>query len=201
MITLDVEQNTVEWQEARRGLPTASGFDKILTTKGEPSKQSEKYAQRLAAERVSGIIEDSYKNGYMDRGHALEDEARSFYEMYYDCAVQKVGLCYKDKKKLFACSPDGLVGEDGLLEIKCPISSTHVNYLMNGKLLEDYFQQVQGQLFVTGRKWCDLMSYYPGLKPLIVRVERDEAFLKNLEDKLKAFCALVENISTAIKVE
>ncbi len=102
--------------------------------------------------------------------------------------VQEVGFCVSDCGR-FGCSPDGLVGEDGLVEIKCPIISTHVEYLLKCKdeCPTDYFQQTQGQILVTGRKWVDFVSYFPGLPPLIVREEPNEVFQKLLIKELDLF--------------
>lgn len=187
MITLDVEQLSPEWFEARCGVPAASCFDKIVTTKGEPSKQSKAYMYQLAGESLIGIKTETYQNAAMQRGIEMEPEARNLYELMHDVEVQKVGICYPDEEKKYSCSPDGLVGDDGLLEIKCPLIHTHIEYLLNGKLPTAYIQQVQGQLLVTGRDWVDFVSYYPGIKPLMVRVERDEGFLVKLSDALSDF--------------
>lgn len=199
MIVLDVEQGTQEWQTARCGLPTASNFDKIVTTTGTPSKQALKYLYQLAAERVTGRPEEAYQNGAMLRGIEMEAEAADLYELITDNAAEKVGICYKNEDRLFSCSPDRLIGKDGLLEIKCPQSHTHVEYLLENAMPMDYFQQVQGQLFVTVRKWVDFMSYYPGLKPLIIRVQRDEKFIGLLEAELVKFCEELEKVVEKIR--
>lgn len=199
MIILDVDQRSPEWHAARLGIPTASGFGMIVTQKGEPSKQAWKYMCKLAGERVSGISEESYTNRIMERGIEVEAEAIEFYELIRGVEVKMVGLCYFDKKKRFSCSPDGLVDPDGLIEVKCPIMSTHVSYLLAGGLPSDYFQQVQGQLYVTGRKWCDLITYYPAIKPLVIRIERNEEFIKSLGNELKVFCDNLDEATEKIK--
>lgn len=196
MIALTIEQGSAEWFAARLGIPTASNFDKIVTSKGEPSKSAIKYLYQLAGERVSGKSEEGFQSAAMLRGVEVEAEAREFYELIREVEVQRVGFCFYGEDRRFGCSPDSLVGEDGMLEIKCPIMSTHVGYLVENKLPTDYVQQVQGQLFVTGRKWCDFLSYYPGLKPLIVRVIRDEEFIKKLDSALVSFC---EELETVVK--
>jgi len=193
MRIIECKQGTPEWFKARAGVPSASNFDMIITTKGNPSKSAEKYLYKLAGERVSGLIEESYTNGAMERGKILEDEARQLYQIITDTEVKQTGFCLVDGD-WFGCSPDGLVGDDGLIEIKCPNMATHVGYLVYGKLPTDYFQQVQGQLLVTGRKWCDFMSYYPAIKPFIIRVERDEDFLFSLNAELKEFCKKLEEV-------
>lgn len=199
MIELQVAQRSKEWFSLRAGIPTSSGFDKILTTSGEPSKQIRKYMYQLAGERVTGIKMDSYQNFDMQQGTEREPEARAFYELVKNCKIKEAGICFLDKRKRVSCSPDGFVGSDGLIEIKCPIISTHVSYLVNGGLREDYFQQVQGQLFITGRKWCDLISYYPGLKPLIERIKPDKNFIKKLGKALYAFCHDLDQMVVRIK--
>lgn len=199
MIAVDVVQGSAEWHKFRIGIPTASNFDKIITTKGEPSKQAQKYMYQLAGERVSGIREEAYQNGNMERGIQMEKEAIEFYELVTGTKVEACGIGFCDEMKLFAASPDGLVGEDGCIEIKCPIMSTHVGYLLENKLPMDYFQQVQGQLLVTGRKWVDFISYYPALKPLIVRVERNHVFIESLRSELQKFCSELDKVAEQIK--
>jgi len=196
MKTINCEQRSQEWYAARLGVPSASSFDKILTTKGEPSKQAKKYMYKLAGEILSGTSEETYQNGAMLRGIELEAEARNLYKMINDVEVEEVGFCLSDG---YGCSPDGLVGKDGLIEIKCPTMSVHVEYLLDGTLPSDYFQQTQGQLLVTGRKWCDFVSHYPAIKPLIIRVERDEVFIKKLESELKVFCSELNDIVKKLK--
>ena len=198
MKIIQCEQQTPEWFQARCGVPSTSNFDKIVTTKGEPSKQAEKYMFRLAGERITGSQEETYQNQAMQRGCELEAEARSFYELMTGETVEQVGFCLTDDSRA-GCSPDGIVGEDGLIEIKCPMMATHVGYLLDNKLPTDYFQQTQGQLFVTGRKWLDFISYYPAMKPLVIRVERDEEFIKKLEVELKVFCEKLEETVNKIK--
>jgi hypothetical protein len=191
MRIIECEQLSPEWIAARCGIPTASAFDKIVTSKGERSTQRQKYMYQLAGERVAGAPEETYQNGAMQRGILLEPEARSFYELVTGQEVRKVGFCLADGEK-FGCSPDGFVGTDGLLQIKCPSLAVHVGYLLGGKLPTDYFQQVHGEIFVTGREWSDFMSYYPGVKPFIVRVTRDGAFNALLHSELQAFCTELE---------
>ena len=194
MITADVVQGSKEWRDARGGIPTASAFDMIITSKGEPSKQRQKYMYSLAAERITGVKEEIYQNSNMQRGIEMEAEARAMYELITGFEVLQVGVCYPNEKKLYGCSPDGLVGKDGALEIKCPTAPVHVGYLLANVLPVDYFQQTQGQLLVTGCKWVDFFSYYPGLKPLIIRIKPDEKFIKALQIELEIFCKELDDI-------
>ena len=192
-------QGTPEWRQARGGIPTASAFDMIITTQGLPSKQRQKYMYALAAEKITGAKDEGYKHEAMLRGIEMEGEARKMYELMTDSIVETVGVCYSDEKKLWGCSPDGLIGDDGALEIKCPTPPVHVGYLLEGKLPTDYFQQVQGQLFVTGRKWLDFMSYLPGIKPLIVRVLPDVKFITALRVELELFVKELDEITARIR--
>lgn len=196
MKIIDCVQNTPEWFAAKCGVPSASNFDKLLQVSGKPSKQRTKYLYRLAGETITGIQEDSYQNAAMLRGIEMEAEAKQLYQLISGVSVQEVGFCLADG---FGASPDGFVGNPGLLEIKCPIMATQVGYLLDNKLPTDYKQQVQGQLLVTERKWCDFMSYFPGLRPLILRVERDEKFLKLLEVELKKFCKELKEVVKKIR--
>ena len=196
---IDCVQGTPAWFTARCGVPSASNFDMIVTTTGERSKQREKYLYRLAGEKVAGKQEETYQNAAMLRGIEMEAEARKLYEIISGETVTETGFWLTEGKAIYGASPDGVVGEDGILEIKCPLVSTQVSYLLKGGLPSDYFQQTQGQLLVTGRKWVDFMSFYPGLKPLIVRVERDKKFLKTLSIELEIFCSDLEDIINKIK--
>lgn len=197
MIILNHDQGTPEWMAARAGLPTASCFDKIITTKGEPSKQREKYLYQLAGERILGVKEESYQNEAMDRGIRMEAEARELYEMITGDQVKQVGLCVTDCGR-YGCSPDGLTEKRGL-EIKCPTLAVHISYLLAGKLPTDYFQQVQGQLLVTEKESIHFLSYYPGIKPLMVEVESDLKFQMRLHSELVAFCQELDEISLKLE--
>lgn len=192
-------QGTKEWKEARGGIPTASAFDMIITTKMEPSKQRQKYMYALAVEKITGVKDEGYKNANMERGIEMEAEARKMYQLMTDSEVETVGVCYQDEKKLWGCSPDGLVGKDGALEIKCPTAPVHVEYILEGKLPTAYIQQTQGQLFITGRKWLDFMSYFPGVKPLIVRVLPDVKFITALRVELEIFVKELAEVVERIK--
>ena len=197
MQILDIPQQTEAWYKAKAGVPSASSFNKIITSKGEKSTQTKKYMYRLAGEKITGMTEETYQSAAMQRGCELEDEARTFYEMTYGKEVKQVGFCIEEG--LGGCSPDGLVDEDGQIEIKCPSMAVHVGYLLDAKLPTEYFQQVQGQLLITGRKYCDFISYFPAIKPFIIRVKRDEVFLKRLEVELKVFCKQLDEIIEKIK--
>jgi len=198
---INVVQGSEEWLSARCGIPTASNFDKLVTTKGEPSKQWRKYLLQLAGESVAGKQEETYKNAAMIRGNEMEAEARSFYELTTGKTVELVGFCESEGKARYGASPDGFVGDDGIIEIKCPMMATHVSYLVDGGLDMEYFQQVQGELLVTGRKWCDIISYYPAIRPLVVRVEPIKDFQDKLSEHLVTFCNQLTDLIKQIKGE
>ena len=193
MKVIDCIQGSEQWHLAKCGIPSASNFDKIITTDGKRSKSAEKYLYQLAGEKIIGKPEESYQNNDMLRGQEMEAEARQLYELTTEETVTQVGFCIDNG---YGCSPDGLVGKDGLLEIKCPKLSTHVSYLLANKLPTEYYQQVQGQLLVTGRKWVDFVSYFPAIKPFIIRVVPDKEFQKALRVELELFC---EELTEVVK--
>jgi len=180
------EQGTEEWYQARLGIATASEFSKVITSEGKTSTSLNDYAFTLASELLTEVQEEGYINTTMLRGTELEEEARQAYIEHTLETIEQVGFI---KQGSYGYSPDGLVGSEGLIEIKCPTQKVHTKYLYNKSLPSQYKAQVQGGLLVTGRKWCDFISYNPNFiekrRLLIVRVTRDEAFIKALEDRLR----------------
>lgn len=193
IIHRDIAQGSEEWHALRLGIPTASCFDKIITAGAQPSKQVDAYANTLLAELLVGKpVETFKKTVWMERGNELEAEAAFYYELTNDIETEKVAFITDDDRTM-GCSPDRLVGEDGLLELKCPAPNTQVDYILNGKLDRDYWPQVQGQLLVTKRKWVDLVSYYPGMKkPVVIHVLRDEAYITTMWGLLAKFIAVLQ---------
>lgn len=183
----DVEQNTTEWYAVRRGIPTASGFDKIITAGGKPSSQSSDYIDTLVSEYITAEDCKTFQgNAHTERGKLLEPQAIKSYEMINCVDVKKVGFVTDDARTM-GCSPDALVGDDGGLEMKCPQGNNHVYYMRTNKHVDEYRVQVQGNLLVTGRRWWDVMSYHPKMKPVIVRVERNNDFLMRMSRMLMEF--------------
>lgn len=186
----DMEQGSEAWFKARSGIPTASYFEKILSPTGKPSTQAEGYANQLLAEIMTdGAVETWGGNMWSERGNELEPEAVLFYEMQTDIETERVGLVTNYG---VACSPDRFVPSEGLLEVKCPSPQVHVKYLLKNKMESKYIPQVQGQFLVTGRKWCDWMSYHPEMPPVIIRVERDEEYITKLSGALQEFLEKIE---------
>lgn len=196
MKIINVDQRSPEWYAARLGVPSASNFAKVITPGGKKSTQVESYLNRLVADIVTGKSDQQEPNEAMQRGTELEPEARAYYELIMG-PVEEVGFCIHHDG--FGCSPDGMVGDEGLLEIKCPLAHTQVEYLRECTIPSIYIPQVQGQLLVTGRKWCDFLSYHPDMKPLLVRVERDEAFIATLHEALKDLVARVKDLSESCR--
>jgi len=183
MRIINHEQGTQGWLTSRLGCPSGSGFDKLITSVGKPSTQSETYINQLIAEVMTGNTTEVKVTEWMQRGTELEPMAREFYELSSGNSVQEVGFCKADDLEC-GVSPDGLIGEDGGLEIKCPHPGTHVAYLREGKLPTKYKQQVMGCLWITGRQWWDFVSYHEEMPALIVRVERDEEFIDLLANEV-----------------
>ena len=186
MITVDCEQLSPEWFELRAGIPTASSFDKIFTTTGKKSAQADAYMNTLLAEWLTGEKQSIKQSDWMARGIELEPEARSAYEFITDLEVETPGIVFKDEDKLVSCSPDGLTEGKGL-EIKCPAPGTHVGYLLGAKLPTTYVQQVQGSMWVTGLEAWDFVSYCPGMKPVILTVERNEKLIEAIDEIMRDF--------------
>jgi hypothetical protein len=185
MRIIDCKQGTPEWLRSRIGLPTASGFENILTAKTlKPSASQEKYAAKLLAEWWLGVSLDEQSSGFMERGTQLEPEARDWYSFTHGRTVQEVGFCLHDDG-FAGYSPDGLVDDDGLIEIKCPAPQTHMMYKEYG--FDDYVLQTQGGLWITGRKWIDKVSYHPVIPSVVVRVERDEKVIDAIDREVRKF--------------
>lgn len=192
MKVYDCVQGTTEWMELRAGIPTSSEFDKIITPKtGKPSSQAENYMFGLIAERLMGHPRIEYMSQWMARGSEMEAEAVNFYEFQRDAETARIGFLTNDAGTVGA-SPDRFVDEDGLLEIKVPKESTHVGYLLKHHVDAEYFPQVQGQLWISERRWVDILSYHPEMPPALIRVERNDAFIKMLEAAVTTFSEVLE---------
>ena len=178
----DIDQGTEAWLECRMGIPTASSFKAILA-KGE-GKTRKSYLHRLAAELVTGVPLENYSNQSMDRGHRLEGEARELYGFITDAEPKQIGFIRNDRK---GCSPDSLISENGLLEIKTQRGDLLIETLLKDELPNCHKAQIQGQIWVAEREWCDLLVYWPGMPPFIKRAYRDAAFIRELSDAIDRF--------------
>jgi len=198
----DVDQKSEEWVNLRMGIPTASDFSMIMTpAKMQLSKSAYKLAARLVGEKLSPYLPEraeSFMTRAMEWGVQTEAEARAYYADHTGTPVSNGGFCLSDDGRI-GCSPDGIVGDDGLLELKCPEAGTHVEYLLAGDVPDDYKPQVHGQLIVTGRKWVDFMSYSIGLPPLIVRVTPN-LYTQTLKDLIyKEFLPIIDATMAKVK--
>lgn len=185
----NVEQGTEAWLRLRSGMPTASCFDKLITSTGEPSKSLGGYAITLAGEMYAGKPLDAWAgNSDTKRGNILEDEARKMYSFLEGCDANVIGFV-TDDVGTYGCSPDALRGDDGLLEIKCLKAESHIKailyYRKHGKCPPDYVQQTQGQIFVCEREWCDLFFYHPDLPKLTIRQHRNGQIIHALDEQIK----------------
>jgi hypothetical protein len=189
MIIHDVEQNSDEWMKLRAGIPTASAFSRLVTSKGAPSKSLTEYGHELAAGKFAeGDIDTWGGNGYTERGHDLEPEAVAHYEFVTENKTEVVGFVTDDKVTM-GCSPDRFVRLNGLLEVKCLTAKHHVAALIyhnkHGRAPAGYIQQLQGQMLVCGRQWTDQIFYHPTLPSLIIRTDADMGFQLRLADAIK----------------
>jgi len=188
MILLDVEQGSQAWVEARLGIPTASRFSSIVTPKGALSASRDAYLAELLAEWALGYpVQEWLGNEHTERGKVLEPDAFAYYGLVTEREPRACGFVYRDAARMVGCSPDFLVNDDGVGELKCPMAGTHLLWLARGICPREHWAQVQGALWVTRRPWADFMSYYPSLPPLLVRVEPDEAFQAALDKAIPVF--------------
>lgn len=187
------QQNSLSWLMARAGIPTASEWDALISPewKIRTGEMPKTYLARKVAEAWSGGPLPGFNVIDMDFGKILEEEAIPWFEFSTGIQIQRVGLCTTDDGKL-GCSPDGLIGEDSGIEIKCPEAQTHVKYVLNGILPKDYAVQVHGAMLVTGRPTWRFLSYRRLFPPLVLTIQRDEEIQKTLREALGAFLAEFE---------
>lgn len=187
MQIFELDQGSPEWFAARAGIPTASEFATVMAkgkTAGAESITRRKYLLRLAGEVLTGEVEETYQNAAMDRGKALEAEARDLYAFMHDAEPQLVGFIRNGDK---GCSPDSLIGSDGMLEIKTALPSILLDKLLRDAFPPEHKAQTQGNLWVSERDWIDLAIYWPKLPLFTVRAYRDEAYIKTLESAVAIF--------------
>lgn len=190
-----VDQNSEEWYNLRMGKFTASSFSDLFM--GKSTQGYQKAINKVVFERLTNELPESFSNEYMERGHELEPLAREQYEIETFNTVEDGG--FWSIGDYVGASPDGLVGHEGLLEIKSPAYNTMINYLLKNELPKQYYWQVHGQMYVTGRKWCDFVAYHPKLKLLVVRVHRNEDVIEELKNKLSESIKEVNNRINLIK--
>lgn len=185
-VIYDFDQNTDEWRAARLGIPTASQFGTVLAKgrAGADSKGRRTYMLKLAGERLTGELADSFSNAHTDRGHAMEPEAIAAYAFMHDSDPKAVGFIRLGDA---GCSPDRLVGNVGLVEAKSRLPYIQIETLESDKVPSTAMPQLQGQLWICDREWVDYLSYCPRLPLFVKRVYRDEEYIKRLDDSIQEF--------------
>lgn len=197
-MTIDLEQGSEDWLRARLGKLTASRVaDMMARTKSGYGASRKNYAAELIAQRLTGEIPQTFTNAAMQWGTDHEPEARMLYEMLNDVEVEEVGLVPHPSIEMAAASPDGLVPSDGLIEVKCPNTSTHIETLLAEAVPGKYVYQMQFQLACTGRAWCDYVSYDPRMpgemQLFIKRVERDDSMISDIEAEAQVFLEEIDD--------
>lgn len=188
----DILQGSPEWHALRLGKVTASRVaDVVAKTKSGPSASRANYMAELIAERLTGAPAERFSSAAMAHGTEYEPEAREAYEFYSDASVEQLAFAAHPRISLSGASPDGLVGTDGLVEIKAPNTATHLDTLLNGTIAGKYVTQMQWQMACTDRKWCDFVSYDPRMpehmRIWIKRIDRDDVLIADLEKEVTAF--------------
>jgi putative phage-type endonuclease len=188
----EIVQGTDAWFQIRCGKATASRIaDIIARTKSGYSASRANYAAQLVAERLTGTVAESFINAAMQHGTDTEPLARSAYQFYTDADVAQEGFVLHPSIADAGASPDGLVGDAGLVEIKCPNTATHIDTLLSGAVPGKYLTQMLWQMACTGRQWCDFVSFDPRLpesmRLFVHRVDRDDARIAELETEVVTF--------------
>jgi len=180
VIIHDLKQGSPEWLAVRGGKFTASNFGKLMMAKS--TKGYNDLINTVVFERISGTIPEQFQNEWMERGNALESEAIEAYELRTFNSVDRIGFIEMDE--WVGCSPDGLVEDEGMVQVKCPKYTTLVDYLLSDEIPSEYLYQMQGEMMVTGRKWNDFWAYHPNFVPMLRRVERDEETIAKIRERL-----------------
>lgn len=194
MIKINIDQHSDAWFKIRMGRITASKFANLMASENTVGYKG--LITDIASERIINEIDDPYFDSNMERGIELEPEACNYYSEIHETQIEKVGFCIPDEDDEFhewiGASPDRLVGDNGILEVKCPQKRAHWDYIKSNKLPNKYKYQVYGLLYVTKLNWCDFMSYYPNLKPFIIRVYPDKEIFNDIEIKIRKTIELIE---------
>lgn len=196
---VDVEQGSAEWIQLRCGLVTASRVADVmakLKTKDKEAAVRANYRAEIVCETLTGRAADHFVSFDMEWGTANEPLARAAYEIHFGADVDTVGFATHPSIKRFGASPDGLVGADGMVEFKCPATHTHIGYLLENKVPEDYVPQMLAEMACTGRQWCDFVSFDPRLPKRLqmfaIRFMRDEERIAEMEKAVELFLEEVD---------
>lgn len=190
------EQGSYEWLLARLGIPTASQFGAALAKgpKGGASKTRRTYMLKLVGEILTGRPAENFQSIHTARGKKMETEALAYYENDTFTEAKRIGFIRRGRA---GCSPDALIDHNGMVEIKTKLPHLQLEAVLANELPADHKAQVQGQLWIAGREWVDFVSYWPDLPPLIVRVQRDEAYIDALKTTVAEFVAEMDEVLAA----
>jgi len=198
MLTVyDCEQGSEDWFRARMGIPTASEFGTVLAPRaGSEGKMRRTYLHKLAGEIITGEPMERYGNAHMDRGHEMEAEARSLYAFMSDADPTQIGFLRNGQK---GCSPDSLIGDAGMLEIKTKLPHLLIDCILKDDFPAEHKAQCQGALWVSEREWVDIAVYWPRMPMFVKRAYRDEEYISKLSDAIDAFNADLAVVVDRIK--
>jgi len=192
----DIEQNTDEWLRLRLGIITGSNINKIVTAAGKPAKNDSmrQYAAELAAQRITGRLEENFQSYAMQLGHLQEDVARDIYSEKF-APVKQCGFVTNDDLGFtVGCSPDGLVGDDGLIEIKSRMAKFQISTIVEGEMDKSFINQVQGNALIADRAYAEFIQYSSGLPIFVKRIDIDPIRREMIIDAMMAFEAEIERI-------
>ena len=198
MLTVyDCEQGSEDWFRARMGIPTASEFGTVLAPRaGSEGKMRLTYLHKLAGEIITGEPMERYGNAHMDRGHEMEAGARSLYAFMSDADPTQIGFLRNGQK---GCSPDSLIGDAGMLEIKTKLPHLLIDCILKDDFPAEHKAQCQGALWVAEREWVDIAVYWPRMPLFVKRAYRDEEYISKLSDAIDAFNADLAAVVDRIK--
>lgn len=198
MEVVDCEQNTPQWFAARMGIPTASEFATVMAKgrDGGPSLTRKTYMLKLAGEIITGEPMDSYSNPHMERGKAMEDEARDFYVYLTDVEPQRIGFVRNGQK---GCSPDSFISSDGMLEVKTKLAHLAIECLLKDEFPPEHKAQCQGALWVCEREWIDIAVYWPKIPLFVKRAYRDEVYIQKLSNAVEQFNSELSEIVSRVQ--
>jgi hypothetical protein len=199
MEIIDCEQRGPDWYRARAGIPTASMFKTVMAsgkTAADDSKTRKAYLYKLAGEVITGEPMESFSNHHMERGRVMEEEARAMYVFTTDNECKQVGFIRNGDK---GASPDSLIGQSGLLEVKTCLPHIMIEFLIKDQFPPCFKAQTQGQLWVAEREWVDLCVFWPNMPLFVKRAYRDEAYISKLDLEVRLFNAELADVVSRIK--
>lgn len=200
-----MEQRSDEWFQARLGKVTASRIADVMATlkDGSPAATRKNYAAQIVCERLTGTRADSFSNAAMQWGTDTEPQARAVYSMIRGCTVEEIGFVDHPVLRMSGASPDGLIGADGMVEIKCPNTATHIETLLGGGIDDKYMKQMHFQMMCAGRQWCDFVSFDPRLPDemqiVIQRVDLVSALAAEITEAVATFLDEIDDTIGQLK--